>query len=476
MSRAPALSRTLACAIVVALAGLAVMVPTAGAAQQSQNVVFVPSSSGDSAYGGGNGGDMPTTGFPNGYAPSFRTATAEGVRDDSMDPLAGADTAVLVQICTINDFLSNPQFRGRIENFVQNGGKLIVWDSECSNPGPDYSNFVFPFKTDNPGANGASGQISDLEENGLSSSDPASPRFVDIAKLGSDTEVGDANVFTSFDEHWCADLRATNTNNVTGPVSTYAPFGSGVIIYTGLDMDSMGSTFDPQGSGSDQEARLWLNQLLLKGGDPLACKVKVSGLSLSPKDATNPVGITHTVTATLTDASNPKPGVTVTFTVTAGPNQGRTGTATTDANGVATFTYQSNGKAGTDTIQASAPLARADGSSTTVTDTASKKWVDNVNQLGLPPTRKCVDTRKFKFTLHHARTAKVVDVTVYINGKRKLHKAGKDIKTLTIKKLPKKRFKVQIIAVQNTGSSLISVRTYKGCKKSKPHTRRGGRH
>jgi hypothetical protein len=46
------------------------------------------------------------------------------------------------------------------------------------------------------------------------------------------------------------------------------------------------------------------------------------------------------------------PGVTVTFTILDGPNAGTTGTATTDENGVATFTYSDVGGAGTDHIQA----------------------------------------------------------------------------------------------------------------------------
>lgn len=61
-------------------------------------------------------------------------------------------------------------------------------------------------------------------------------------------------------------------------------------------------------------------------------------LSLTPATATNPTGTSHTVTATLTDAAGtPISGATLSFTVT-GANS-PTGTATTDASGVATFTY-----------------------------------------------------------------------------------------------------------------------------------------
>jgi hypothetical protein len=74
---------------------------------------------------------------------------------------------------------------------------------------------------------------------------------------------------------------------------------------------------------------------------------------LSPTSATDPVGGSHTVTATVRDTNgHPIPNTVVTFKVTAGPNAGRTGTATTNSNGQATFTYTDSGGAGTDSIVA----------------------------------------------------------------------------------------------------------------------------
>ena len=80
-----------------------------------------------------------------------------------------------------------------------------------------------------------------------------------------------------------------------------------------------------------------------------------STLTLSPLTATNqlPGDNTHTVTAVATSGSGSFiPGATVTFTVTAGLNIGQTGNDVTDASGEATFTYTSNGVAGSDTIRA----------------------------------------------------------------------------------------------------------------------------
>ncbi|MEA2458562.1 MAG: hypothetical protein QOC95_1534, partial [Thermoleophilaceae bacterium] len=91
--------------------------------------------------------------------------------------------------------------------------------------------------------------------------------------------------------------------------------------------------------------------------------------------------------------------------------------------------------------------------------------------LKLPSSRACVDRRRFSFKLHHARRARVVAVEVFVNGKRKLRRHAHDIKRVTLKRLPKKRFKVKIVATQSGGSKLISTRTYRGCKKSRPKTR-----
>ena len=93
-------------------------------------------------------------------------------------------------------------------------------------------------------------------------------------------------------------------------------------------------------------------------------------LVLTPPTATNilPGDNTHTVTATVTVNGSPQVGETVDFEVTAGPNTGTAGSATTDVNGEATWTYTGSA-VGTDTIVATATVVGA-----TVSDTASKTW------------------------------------------------------------------------------------------------------
>jgi Big-like domain-containing protein len=96
-------------------------------------------------------------------------------------------------------------------------------------------------------------------------------------------------------------------------------------------------------------------------------------LTLAPHTATNTVGTSHTVTATVQDSSgNPTPGITVRFTVSGANSASVAGL--TDANGQTSITYAGT-TAGTDTI-----TAFADTNNNTTqdsgepSDTAMKTW------------------------------------------------------------------------------------------------------
>jgi hypothetical protein len=82
----------------------------------------------------------------------------------------------------------------------------------------------------------------------------------------------------------------------------------------------------------------------------------------------------------------------------------------------------------------------------------------------------CVDRRKFTFKLHRFRKARITDVKVFVNNKRKLHKRGHDIRKVTIKRLPLGIFTIKVVSKQSTGSSLTSTRKYNGCNKGRPRT------
>ncbi len=98
-----------------------------------------------------------------------------------------------------------------------------------------------------------------------------------------------------------------------------------------------------------------------------------SDIALTPSDATNDVGTTHTVTANVTDRNGPVAGASVLFSVT-GANT-TSGTGTTNASGDASFTYTGTA-AGDDTITA---CYDKDSSGTCdsgePTATATKHWI-----------------------------------------------------------------------------------------------------
>jgi hypothetical protein len=159
-------------------------------------------------------------------------------------------------------------------------------------------------------------------------------------------------------------MSGTNTNNVTGPVHTYARYGNGLIIYNGFDVDYLGASTAPVNTtGPSNLSKIWFQELKVAfNPTPLAtlpCGVTVVGLTLAPATATNtlPSQNGHTVTATLKDIpGNPEPNHLMTFTVLSGPNAVASGTCApvnciTSANGQVTFTYSSNLTPRTDTIR-----------------------------------------------------------------------------------------------------------------------------
>jgi uncharacterized protein len=85
------------------------------------------------------------------------------------------------------------------------------------------------------------------------------------------------------------------------------------------------------------------------------------------------------------------------------------------------------------------------------------------------PSHGCIDRRKFSFRLHARHGDRVTRVRVYLNGKRVINRRGRNLKSVTLKKLPLGKFTVKILTNTAHGHSTRSVRTYKGCKKSRPH-------
>jgi hypothetical protein len=58
---------------------------------------------------------------------------------------------------------------------------------------------------------------------------------------------------------------------------------------------------------------------------------------------------------------------------------------------------------------------------------------------------------------------------VYVNGHRVKRLRGHRITHFTLRRLPRGVFKVKIVSVSSRGSRTVSVRTYRGCRKGRPH-------
>jgi hypothetical protein len=105
----------------------------------------------------------------------------------------------------------------------------------------------------------------------------------------------------------------------------------------------------------------------------------ISSILLGPPNATNQLGTTHTVCATLGTNVNPRIGVPITFTIAGGPNAVTNYTSLTDTNGVACFTWTGNGGPGVDYVTAT--YVGEDGH-TNQSNFASKYWVTDCAVFG----------------------------------------------------------------------------------------------
>ena len=90
------------------------------------------------------------------------------------------------------------------------------------------------------------------------------------------------------------------------------------------------------------------------------------------------------------------------------------------------------------------------------------------NPALLPKIGHCVGPRSFTFALHRPRGSRVVQVYAYVDGRRVLHRRGRDIRRVALHHLPAgRRFTLRIEVFAANGAEAISVRRYTGCKKKR---------
>jgi YVTN family beta-propeller protein len=85
----------------------------------------------------------------------------------------------------------------------------------------------------------------------------------------------------------------------------------------------------------------------------------------------------------------------------------------------------------------------------------------------------CADRRRFTFRLHRGRGARIVRVEVYVNRKLAVRRRGRDLRRVSLRPLPRSRYRVKVVTTRSNGARRVSLRTFDRCGKSKPSTRRG---
>ena len=212
------------------------------------------------------------------------------------------DTFVMWRVCGTHLNTWTAQQKQDIVDWVYAGGKLIIWDTECTD-NPDYTWLPYSFVTSNPGAMGARMcPLTVVEENTLSSSDTTSPYYIDTNTICANTDaVGDANILTTYSTSWCKDMTAINVLNTVGPVHVYAHYGSGLMIYCGLDADHITRS----STGGVNLRQILLNELAQSWGNE-ACGLPCGAPTLPGVLEVNKTG----------DKTTMNVGETVTFTIT----------------------------------------------------------------------------------------------------------------------------------------------------------------
>lgn len=191
---------------------------------------------------------------------------------------------------------------------------------------------------------------------------------------------------------------------------------------TGIITDANGEArftyTDTNGAGTDT-LQAFFNDGLTTINSNTAIVNWVAGteaITLTPVNADRVVNSSHTVTAQLVDGNGaPLANATIDFSVLAGPNMGGRGQDTTDANGIAVFSYSGTGGLGSDSIQASFN----NGATTITSNSVNVNWIAVPEAISLvPPSATLIVnsthtvTAQVTDTLNAAVAGILVDFTI----------------------------------------------------------------
>jgi outer membrane protein OmpA-like peptidoglycan-associated protein len=219
------------------------------------------------------------------YAPYYDPTLYPGFRFSPelatfFDPktLGSYQIAVLTNVCNAASLLTDAQGQA-LADWVYSGNKLIIHDADdCTQT--DYSFLPYSFASSNPGKNAARGtNLVLVESNTLGSAADDRVHFVDVKGYLADSgqQLGDSNVVTTQDKHWCGHLYGTNVLNQNGFIQMFAPFGQGMMIFDGLDSDD---------SDIAQYQKIALLELLQPPDASLACDQLVAApFTIAPSSA-----------------------------------------------------------------------------------------------------------------------------------------------------------------------------------------------
>jgi hypothetical protein len=195
-----------------------------------------PPTGGASIFKNAVGGTVPGFGNEGKYTPSGGSeATLKNVTLSELDAKPklleeeGFDTAILYETCKIAE---HPVALAAINAFLESAHKVMIFDADGCSPiskgEPNWTGFLFPFATNNPGPEGAPGPYTAVEPSSLTTGLSVGEQELDA--------VGDANIFTSSSVHWFQAIAATNVHGVNGTVMAYSrTVSGGLALYEGED-------------------------------------------------------------------------------------------------------------------------------------------------------------------------------------------------------------------------------------------------
>jgi outer membrane protein OmpA-like peptidoglycan-associated protein len=171
--------------------------------------------------------------------PGFRfTRTMLPLLDASS--LTPARVALIAASCNAEQNLDSDQ-TGLLLGWVGAGHTLIIRDADqCTKS--NYQFLPYPFTTSAAGAGGARGAVLSIADpSTLGSESPDAAHAVDVKAYLNNAyqQLGDTDIMTTNDPHWCGLMFAQNLKGAQGWIHAYARYQRGLIIYNGFDADDI---------------------------------------------------------------------------------------------------------------------------------------------------------------------------------------------------------------------------------------------